>query len=111
MSAQNFLLMVCAVSFFGYGLSCLYSPHMVVEFRRYRLARFRRLTGALQLSAACGLAIGLFIPWLGGIASAGLALQMACGLGVRIKIKDPWYMCLPAGTYMLLCGWLAFSLL
>jgi len=92
-------------------LSCLFSPHMVVEFQRYGLARFQKLTGTLQLLAAIGLAIGLFIPWVGGMAAAGLALQMACGLGVRVKIGDPWYLCLPACTYMLLCGWLAVNLL
>lgn len=111
MSTQNFLLLVCALSFFGYGTSCLFSPHMVVEFRRYGLAGFRKLTGSLQLLGAFGLVVGFFIPSLGGIAAGGLALQMACGLGVRIKIGDPWYMCLPAVTYMLLCGWLAVKLL
>lgn len=111
MSAENYLLLVCAFSFLGYGFSCLKSPHMIIEFQRYRLARFRSLTGMLQILAALGLLIGLFIPWIGGIAATGLALQMACGLAVRIKIGDPWYLCLPAGTYMLLCGWLAVRLL
>lgn len=111
MSGQNFLLIVCALSFLGYGLSCLFSPHMVVEFRRYGLRDYRRVTGILQLLAACGLTVGLALPWVGGVAAAGLALQMACGLGVRIKIGDPWFKCLPAATYMLLCGWLAVRLL
>lgn len=111
MSAQTFLLLVCALSFLGYGLSCLFSPHMVAEFRRYGLSKYRSITGILQLLAACGLAIGIALPWVGGVAAAGLALQMACGLGVRIKIGDPWFKCLPAATYMVLCGWLAVRLL
>ncbi len=111
MTAQNFIMLVCALSFLGYGLSCLYSPHMVVEFRRYGLAGFRKLTGTLQLLAATGLFLGFLLPWAGGIAAGGLALQMACGLGVRIKIGDPWYLCLPAATYLLLCAWLAVRLL
>lgn len=111
MSAQTFLLLLCSLSFLGYGLSCLFSPHMRGEFRRYGLSDYRRLTGVLQLLAACGLAIGIALPWIGGIAAAGLALQMACGLGVRIKIGDPWFSCLHAATYMLLCGWLAVQLL
>ncbi|PXA05037.1 hypothetical protein DDZ13_03475 [Coraliomargarita sinensis] len=111
MNAQNFLLLVCAVSFFGYGFSCLFSPHMVAEFQRYGLSRFRKLTGVLQVAAACGLLAGLVIPSLGGIAAAGLAMQMACGLGVRVKIGDAWFLCLPAATYMMLCGWLATRLL
>jgi hypothetical protein len=84
---------------------------MVVEFQRYGLSKFRKMTGILQLMAACGLVIGLYIPWLGGIAACGLTLQMACGLVVRIRIKDAWYLCIPAGSYMLLCGWLAIRLL
>lgn len=111
MSAQDFLLLVCALSFLGYGLSCLFSPHMVVEFRRYSLSGYRRITGILQLLASLGLAVGLVQPFFGGLAAAGLALQMACGLGVRIKIGDPWFKCLPAATYMMLCGWLAVRLL
>ncbi|HKK18763.1 MAG TPA: DoxX family protein [Opitutales bacterium] len=111
MNAPNYLLLVCSISFFGYGLSCLFSPQMVAEFRRYGLEKFRRLTGTLQLIAACGMLAGLFHPWLGGLAAAGITLQMACGLGVRIKIGDPWYRCFPAATYMLLCGWLAVRLL
>lgn len=111
MNSQTFVVLVCALSFLGYGLSCLSSPHMVVEFQRYGLAGFRRITGILQLLAATGLIIGLFLPPIGGIAAAGLALQMACGLVVRVKIGDPWYLCFPAGTYMLLCGWLTFRLL
>jgi len=84
---------------------------MVAEFHRYRLARFRRLTGRLQLLGATGLLVGLYLPWVGGLAAAGIALQMACGLGVRVKIGDSWVQCLPATSYMLLCGWLATQLL
>ena len=84
---------------------------MAAEFRRYRLSRFRRLTGILQLLGAIGLITGLFLPWVGGIAAAGISLQMACGLGIRVKIGDSWMLCLPAASYMLLCGWLAIQLL
>lgn len=101
----------CALSFFGYGISCLFSPHMVTEFERYKLARFRVLTGALQVIASIALAIGYFIPLVAGLSAGGLALQMACGLGVRIRIGDNWVQCLPATSYMLVCGWLAVKLL
>lgn len=104
-------MLFTALSFLGYGLSCLYSAHMIVEFQRYGLPQFRRLTGALQVLAAFGLFIGLLIPWVAGVAATGLALQMACGLAVRIKIGDAWYLCLPAGAYFLICAWLALRLL
>lgn len=107
----GFLIAFCSLSFFGYGFSCLYSQRMVTEFVRYRLARYRKLTGALQVAAASGLLLGLIVPWIGGIAAAGLALQMACGLGVRVKIRDPWYQCVPAGFYMIVCYYLSTQLL
>jgi hypothetical protein len=107
----SLLIVFCAASFFAYGWSCLFTDRMVAEFHRYRLARFRRLTGRLQLLGATGLLVGLYLPWLGGLAAAGIALQMACGLGVRVKIGDSWVQCLPATSYMLLCGWLATQLL
>lgn len=80
---------------------------MVAEFQRYGLSKYRVLTGALQLLAAVGLLLGLKFPWIGGVAAAGLALQMACGLGVRIHLGDAWYYCLPAASYMIICGALA----
>lgn len=111
MTAVTCMLLFTAISFLGYGFSCLFSAHMVIEFQRYNLPKFRRLTGLLQVLAAIGLLIGLTIPWIGGIAAAGLAIQMACGLAVRIKIGDAWYLCLPATGYMLMCAWLGTRLL
>jgi hypothetical protein len=108
---SNAILLFCAASFLGYGLSCLVSAHMVDEFRRYRLSGFRKMTGVLQLLGALGLLAGLWQPVVGGIAAAGLSLQMACGLAVRIRIRDSLLQCLPAAAYMLLCGWLAAELL
>lgn len=84
---------------------------MVIEFERYGLSCFRRLIGVLQLLGAIGLLVGFFISWVGAMAAAGLSLQMVCGLGVRIKIRDRWAKCLPAAFYMVLCGWVAISFL
>jgi hypothetical protein len=84
---------------------------MVKEFDRYGLAVYRIPTGVLQILAAVGLLVGLEVPVVGGVSALGLALQMACGLGVRISIKDAWFRCLPAAGYMLVCGLLATRLL
>ena len=108
---NDIIIIFCALSFMGYGTSCLFAAHMVAEFERYRLARFRLLTGLLQVMASVGLLIGLKLPVFAGIAAGGLALQMACGLGVRVKIGDPWYLCVPAAFYMLLCSYLAVTLI
>jgi hypothetical protein len=73
--------------------------------------RFCKLTGILQLLGATGLALGLLFPVIGGLAASGLSLQMGCGLGVRVKIGDSWFRCLPATIYMFICGWIATQLL
>ncbi|MGB0416677.1 MAG: DoxX family protein [Coraliomargarita sp.] len=111
MNTINALLLFCAISFLAYGASCLLSEHMQTEFDRYGLARYRTLTGLLQLAAAGGLLLGLLVPWIGGLAAAGLSLQMACGLGVRVRIRDPWIRCTPAAAFMIICGLLAVRLL
>jgi len=111
MSYLDISILICIVSFYFYGWSCLQTKYMVKEFKRYRLSRFRTLTGVLQLLGATGLVVGYTKPAIGGLAAAGLSLQMACGLGVRIGIGDSWLRCIPAGFYMILCGWIATQLL
>ena len=102
------LNLFCAVSFLGYGLSCLASKHMVREFERFGLAKFREITGILQLFGGAGLLVGLQFSVIGMIAAGGLALQMLLGFGVRLKIRDSLLLGLPAFTYLvltaLLCG-------
>ena len=111
MSILTAVTLFCAFSFYLYGWSCLKTQRMVAEFKRYKLSQYRRLTGNLQLLGATGLILGLLFPIIGGLAAAGLSLQMACGLGVRIRIEDTWVQCLPAIIYMLACGWIATQLL
>ncbi len=55
---------ISIISFGWYGLSCWRSSRMVLEFERYGMARWRRLTGALQLLASLGLSAGYFYPML-----------------------------------------------
>ena len=98
------------LSFLFYGLSCLFSSRMRCEFARYGLARFRVLTGALQLAGATGMLVGLSGHATPGfLAAGGLALQMAMGVGVRVHIRDRWYQALPALGYGCLNAWLAWG--
>lgn len=98
------------LSFSLYGLSCLLSSRMVAEFDRYGLARFRALTGWLQLAGAIGVAMGMAgYEQVGLLAAGGLALQMALGVGVRLRIRDRWYQALPALGYACLNASLAWS--
>lgn len=88
-----------SASFAWFGLSCFLSPKVVTEFARYRLARFRPITGALQIAASLGLVAGIadarFRPLL-TLSAAGLAAMMFVALLVRLRIRDPWTSALPA---------------
>ena len=82
------LLIVSALSFLGYGLSCVFTGRMREEFERFKLAKQRVIVGVTQLVGALGLLTGLVYPVAGLIASGGLALQMLLGVGVRVLIGD-----------------------
>ena len=103
--------LLCATAFLGFGLTCLFSVRMTLEFERYRLARFRALTGVLQLMAAVGLLVGLRVPIIGAIAAAGLAVQMLLGFAVRRKIRDSYWQSFPALFFCLVSVWLFFQFL
>lgn len=94
--------------FLYFGLSCLVSQRMVVEFERYGLSRFRKTTGWLELAGAVGLLAGFILPTLTVLASAGLSLLMATGIGVRLGIRDSASDIGPAACLLLLnafiCG-------
>ncbi len=81
---------------------------MVAEFERYKLARFRFLTGLLQCLGAAGLCVGFVNQKIGFAAAIGLSLQMALGVGVRLQIKDPLLLALPAATYCLINAYIAW---
>lgn len=102
------LTLFTAFAFIGYGLSCVFTQHMVAEFTRYGLSKFRRLTGYLQIMGAAGLIIGIFEPRIGLLAASGLCLQMTLGVVVRIRIRDSWIQASPATSFMFINGYLAY---
>lgn len=95
--------------FIYYGLLCLTTNHMVVEFKRYRLSGFRRIVGVLELLGGLGLILGFYYPILSIFASAGLTVLMCLGTIVRLKTKDPLWEIIPAFTLMLLNGYIFFQ--
>ena len=103
------LNLFCAIAFLGYGVSCLVADHMVKEFTRYGLPRYRVLTGVLQLMAAVGLLAGFRFPGIGALAAGGLALQMLLGFGVRLRIRDGFLLCLPALAFCGISAWLCLQ--
>lgn len=82
---------------------------MAAEFERYRLAKFRALTGTLQILGAIGLLVGLISPAVGLIASTGIAVQMFLGFCVRLKIRDNFIQASPSFIFMWVNGYLAYG--
>jgi hypothetical protein len=103
------LIVFSALSFLGYGVSCVFSTHMKREFERYRLGPQRVLIGSLQLLASISLLAGLSRPWIGRSAATGLALMMLTGVIVRFKIKHSLVQMTPALFYMLLNAYLSVA--
>ncbi|MFM8872604.1 MAG: DoxX family protein [Phycisphaerales bacterium] len=91
-----------AAAFLGYGIACLLSERMDVEFRRYGLARFRRLVGTLECLGALGLLAGHFSRPVLVLAAAGLTLLMLLAVVTRIRIGDSFAQALPAIVLLLL---------
>jgi len=84
---------------------------MVDEFIRYRIPKFRKLTGWLQLLGSLGIVIGFWIDYLQIFSTIGLSLMMLLGVTVRINIKDNLTKILPALFYFLLNAYLSFKLI
>ncbi len=97
MTKMYFAAQILSMSaFVFYGLSCMFSKRMVIEFDRYGLSQFRFITGLLQFLASLALFLGFFLPYLTTLASFGLTVQMILGIGVRLKIKDSLLQATPA---------------
>lgn len=107
---NNFLLIFSAISFLFFGIGCLANPYLKSEFERYGVPQFRALTGYLQLLGAAGIFVGFYIIALQLLSCLGLSILMLFGLGIRIKIKDPFLQSFPALFYCLLNGYLFWVL-
>ena len=62
----------------------------VENFRRFGYPQwFRIVTGSLEVLGGLGLLIGIWLPWLAALASAGLALVMLGALSTHLRIREP----------------------
>lgn len=75
---------------------------MKAEFVRFGLAKFGSLTAVFEITGGLGLLLGLYVPFLLLISSAGLALLMLFGFITRLYIKDSIWASLPAFLFMVL---------
>ena len=83
---------------------------MMMEFDRYGIPQYRKLTGVLQLLGALGIIIGVWIDFLQILSTLGLFLLMLFGVITRIMIKDGLIKTMPAIFYCLLNGYLCYEL-
>lgn len=87
---------ISIITFLFYGITCLFSNKRIIEFERYKLTRYQKLTGALEVAGALGLAVGMAFKPLLLFSSAELATLMFLGIMVRIRIQDPLLAIIPA---------------
>jgi hypothetical protein len=111
MNLLNILISFSAISFLIYGTAYFVSSNMKNEFKRFSLEKYGRLTAILELVGASGLVIGFQNHTFLVLASGGLALLMLLGTGVRIKMKDPFLVSLPAFIYFLLNAFILYKAL
>ena len=102
------LIWLSALSFLFYGVSYFTSQKLKDEFKRYGLAKFGPLTAVLEILGALGLLVGLQVPLILSVASGGLAVLMLLGFGVRMKIKDGFWLSLPSFLFMLLNAYIFY---
>lgn len=73
---------------------------MKSEFRRFGLEKFGLLTAVLEIVGALGLLAGFMFNVILLISSGGLALLMFFGVLVRLRVKDSFWVSLPALLFM-----------
>ena len=62
----------------------------VENFRRFGYPqRFRIVTGSLEVLGGLGLLIGIWLPWLAALVSAGLTLVMLGAVVTEVRTREP----------------------
>jgi type II secretory pathway component PulF len=102
------LILISSLSFIFYGFAYFISPQMKSEFNRFGLEKAGALTAILELLGAFGLLAGLKFPLLLLISAGGLAILMFLGVIIRVKIKDSFWLSLPALFFMILNSYIFF---
>ena len=98
---QVILILISAITFIFYGFLCLFTDHMKAEFIRYKLFKYRELTGWLEILGGLGQVIGFFYTPLLFFSSTGLACLMFMGILVRVRSKDKFWSITPAFGLMI----------
>jgi len=103
MNIITYIIWFTSIAFLYFAYGCFGSQFIIDEFNRYKLIKYRKLVGLLQLLGALGLLIGLyFSPLLLAIAAIGLCILMLLGFAVRLKIKDNFLQSSPSFLFAFL---------
>ena len=111
MNLLNVLILISSMSFMGYGIAYFIFPQMKIEFKRFGLEKVGTLTAILELLGAAGLLAGLKFHLILLISAGGLATLMFLGVAIRLKVKDSFWITLPALFFMILNSFIFFTAL
>jgi uncharacterized membrane protein YkgB len=79
------------------------SQTMAEEFRVYGLSdQMRRLVGALKLTLAALLVVGIWVPTIAVVAALCMAFLMLVAVAMHVKVSDPITRAVPAFCMMVL---------
>jgi putative oxidoreductase len=86
------LQVVLGLLFVAIGSMTVAGRKMFVEsFRRFGYPQwFRVVTGSLEVLGGLGLLIGIWVPWLAELASAGLSLVMLGAVFTQVRTRESW---------------------
>ena len=104
------LTILNSIAFLIYGFLCIFTKHMVEEFKEFGLSQFRTLTGVLEICGAAGSLVGYF--WSSHLyifSTSGLTLLMLLGVYTRVKIKQPLKQSFQALSLLLLNAFLSYK--
>jgi hypothetical protein len=86
------------------------AQNMAEEFLRYGLPDWmRKLVGALKLTLAALLVVGIWYPPLAAGAGIAMAILMAGAVGSHLKVRDPLRKSLPSFCLLLLSLLIAYA--
>ena len=81
---------ILGLLFVGIGSMTIAGRKMFVEnFRHFGYPQwFRVVTGSLEVLGGIGLLIGIWLPWLAALASAGLTLVMLGAVFTQVRTRE-----------------------
>jgi len=104
------LTILNGLAFIFYGILVLTTNHMINEFERYKLIRYRSLAGVLEVLGGTGCIIGFYFnDFIFVFACGGLALLMTIGTIVRVRVSDSIVDTFPAIVLGLLNYYLVYT--